>query len=125
MLTVLLHCGVGEVAAVVTRYFGGILLGTGGLVRAYQGLTKLGLESLPIRQRVPCKKIKITLEHRFVNIALREFEEVNAEILEKDFAMDVTFLLDVPTAHVEQLVHVLTEKTAANLLIEWPDELPK
>lgn len=38
MLTVLLHCGVGEIAAVVTRYFGGILLGTGGLVRAYQGL---------------------------------------------------------------------------------------
>ena len=37
MLTALLHSDVGEVAAVVTRYFGGILLGTGGLVRAYQG----------------------------------------------------------------------------------------
>ena len=37
MLTVLLHCGVGEIAVVVTRYFGGILLGTGGLIRAYQG----------------------------------------------------------------------------------------
>lgn len=47
MLTALLHSGVGEVAVVVTRYFGGILLGTGGLVRAYQGSVKLGLETLP------------------------------------------------------------------------------
>ena len=45
MLTALLHSDVGEVAAVVTRYFGGILLGTGGLVRAYQGSVKLGLEA--------------------------------------------------------------------------------
>lgn len=51
MLTAILHGGVGEVAAVVTRYFGGILLGTGGLVRAYQGSVKLGLEGLPTRMR--------------------------------------------------------------------------
>lgn len=47
MLTMLLHGGVGELSAVVTRYFGGIKLGTGGLVRAYQGMVKLGLETLP------------------------------------------------------------------------------
>lgn len=51
MLTALLHSDVGEVAAVVTRYFGGILLGTGGLVRAYQGSVKLGLEGLPVTLR--------------------------------------------------------------------------
>ena len=45
MLTMLLHGGVGELSAVVTRYFGGIKLGTGGLVRAYQGMVKLGLET--------------------------------------------------------------------------------
>ena len=48
MLAALLHSDVGEVAAVVTRYFGGILLGTGGLVRAYQGAVKLGLETCAV-----------------------------------------------------------------------------
>lgn len=118
MLTVLLHCGVGEIAAVVTRYFGGILLGTGSLVRAYQGLVKLGLETLPITERVPCDRIKFTLEHSFVNIALREFENHQASILEKEFAMDATFTLSVPQAKTQSLIDVLTQKTSGGLLIE-------
>src|SRR6185437_606076 len=48
MLTVLLHSGVGEIAAVVTRYYGGTKLGTGGLVKAYGGSVQLALESLPL-----------------------------------------------------------------------------
>ncbi len=118
MLTVLLHCGVGEIAAVVTRYFGGILLGTGGLVRAYQGLVKLGLETLPITERVPSDRIKLTLEHSFVNIALREFENHQARILEKEFAMDATFTLSVPQTQSKNLIDVLTQKTSGGLLIE-------
>src|SRR5829696_5035390 len=47
MLTVLLHSGVGDVAAVVTRWFGGVKLGTGGLVRAYGGALQQALEMLP------------------------------------------------------------------------------
>lgn len=118
MLTVLLHCGVGEIAAVVTRYFGGVLLGTGGLVRAYQGLVKLGLESLPITERVPTRKITITLEHRHVNLALREFETVGVSILEKNFALDATFTLEVPQSKAEKLIKTLTEKTSGRLLID-------
>ncbi len=118
MLTVLLHCGVGEIAAVVTRYFGGILLGTGGLVRAYQGLVKLGLETLPVTERVPCERLRITLEHRFVNIALREFENNAAVIVEKDFALDATFTLNVPQSNLQTLIDVLTQKTSGALLIE-------
>ena len=118
MLTVLLHCGVGEIAAVVTRYFGGIRLGTGGLVRAYQGLVKLGLETLPMTVRVPCDRLKLTLEHSFVNIALREFENHQAKILEKEFAMDATFTVSVPQTQSENLIDELTQKTSGGLLIE-------
>src|SRR5690606_17190774 len=47
MLDVLLHSGIGEVAAVVTRYYGGVKLGKGGLVRAYGGAVQHALATLP------------------------------------------------------------------------------
>lgn len=57
MLTALLHSGVGEIVAVVVRYYGGVKLGTGGLARAYAGGVVAGLATLPTSRkidRVPC-----------------------------------------------------------------------
>lgn len=123
MLTVLLHCGVGELAAVVTRYYGGILLGTGGLVRAYQGLVKLGLETLPTRELEPCETIWVTLEHRHLNLAMRPLENARARILEKTFASDVTLKIEIPLETKEDLIATLTEMTAGGLLIETEDPM--
>ena len=53
MLNVLLHGGIGEIAVVVTRWFGGIKLGTGGLARAYQESVQTNLLDLPVRNFAP------------------------------------------------------------------------
>ena len=74
MLTAVTHSGIGEVTVVVTRYFGGILLGTGGLVKAYQSSVKMALEGVPTRVRTKTKRIKFSVEHRFVNQVLRKIE---------------------------------------------------
>ena len=117
MLTVLLHCGVGELAAVVTRYYGGILLGTGGLVRAYQGLMKLGLETLPVREKEASSLMTIEVEHRHFNIALRALEHSRARILDKTFASNVQIKIEIPKATEEALIANLTEKTAGGLIV--------
>lgn len=54
ILNVLQHHKVGEVLVVVVRYFGGIKLGTGGLVRAYSGVTQAAMEQLQTKLKVPC-----------------------------------------------------------------------
>ena len=63
MLDVLLNEDIHNVAVVVTRYFGGILLGTGGLVRAYQGATKEGLDQSTIITKYLGKKLQLTTDY--------------------------------------------------------------
>src|SRR5829696_7482787 len=66
MLTMLLHGGLGDVAAVVTRYYGGTKLGTGGLVRAYGGAVQEALLGLPRAERVEYAELDIGVEYPHV-----------------------------------------------------------
>lgn len=112
MMNVLLHCGVGEIAVVVTRYFGGTLLGTGGLVKAYQDLVKLGLADLPVREKVPSKQGWTAIEPRFLGRFLHAVKAAGAEVLQKEFAGDVHVVLEVPDERWDSLSAVLREITA-------------
>ena len=122
MLTAVTHSGIGEVTVVVTRYFGGILLGTGGLVKAYQSSVKMALEAVPTRVRTKTKRIKFSVEHRFVNQVLRKIEAVNGRILEKNFDMDADFDVEIPEDLAETFAKELEELTRGALLIEFVEE---
>ena len=122
MLTAVTHSGIGEVTVVVTRYFGGILLGTGGLVKAYQSSVKMALEAVPTRIRTKTKRIKISVEHRFVNQVLRKIETANGRILEKNFDMDADFDVEIPEDLAETFAKELEELTRGALLIEFVEE---
>ena len=122
MLTALLHSGVGEVAAVVTRYFGGILLGTGGLVRAYQGSVKLGLESLPVRLREDMQRFVISIEPSDVDGFRHCLEAHRGRVLSSDFRFDATFEVLVPAAEAQAFADRMTEMTAGEALVDWMDD---
>lgn len=122
MLTAVTHSGIGEVTVVVTRYFGGILLGTGGLVKAYQSSVKMALEGVSTRVRTKAKRIKFSVEHRFVNQVLRKIEAVNGRILEKNFDMDADFDVEIPEDLAETFAKELEELTRGALLIEFVEE---
>lgn len=122
MLTAVTHSGIGEVTVVVTRYFGGILLGTGGLVKAYQSSVKMALEGVLTRVRTKTKRIKFSVEHRFVNQVLRKIEAVNGRILEKNFDMGADFDVEIPEDLAETFAKELEELTRGALLIEFVEE---
>ena len=63
MLNVLLHKQIGEVVAVIVRYFGGVKLGTGGLVRAYSAGVQSACEQLPLKARVRLKEGYLTCDY--------------------------------------------------------------
>jgi uncharacterized YigZ family protein len=89
-LAVLQGSGLGDVVVVVTRYFGGTKLGTGGLVRAYTDATKAVLERLPRAEKIPTHTVMFSLPYTFFEQARLLVSEHRGQILDEEFAADVT-----------------------------------
>lgn len=111
MLTVLQHCGVGEIAAVVTRYFGGIKLGTGGLVKAYGGAVQEALASLPTEERVDTVTVQFAVGYALVGAVQQLLPEVHADVLEQDFGVEASFTVRLPRVDLSALTERLGNLT--------------
>jgi uncharacterized YigZ family protein len=112
MLEALLHSGVGEVAAVVTRYYGGVKLGKGGLQRAYSGGVKHALESLPRSERVERVLRVVTIEYGALDSVRRAASELDVEIRAEHFTDDVRLDMAIPAGSVERFSDTVAELTA-------------
>jgi uncharacterized YigZ family protein len=89
-LAVLQGSGLGDAVVVVTRYFGGTKLGTGGLVRAYGDAVRAVLEVTPRAEKVPTHTVMIVLPYSHFENVRRVIEAHHGIILDEDFAVDVT-----------------------------------
>ena len=118
MLNALLHSGVGEAAVVVTRYFGGIKLGPGGLVRAYSGATVKGLELAPLREKITPARLKVAFDYALITQFKRALEGFEAVVLEEAFTDAAGFCVEMPEEHAENFTRFLTELSKGRALIE-------
>ncbi len=120
MLTVLLHSGVGDVAAVVTRFFGGVKLGKGGLVRAYSGGVKVALEGMRCVEKVSRSSLKVVIGYSAVTRFQRMLPEFEAEIVAQNFAADVSYELSMPDRYVARFTARLADLTngQARILVD-------
>lgn len=122
VLDVLQKEGLTDVCCVVTRYFGGILLGGGGLVRAYSHSAKIAVEAAERLIMCRCYPITITVDYNLygkISYILPEFE---AKILDTVFASEVTVKLLVKSNLAEKLKEKLIDTTNGSILIEQNDE---
>lgn len=99
---------------VVVRYFGGIKLGAGGLVRAYSKSASTALKQLEIVPIIEYKHISITFDYSFLNIIENRLSEYN--ILQKTFTSSVSFIIKLPIDKVDTVISQLIALT--NSLIE-------
>lgn len=89
-LAVLQGSGLGDAAVVVTRYFGGAKLGTGGLVRAYSDAVRAVLEAAPRAEKVPTYTVVVVVPYHLFEQVKLLVEMHNGRILDETFAADVT-----------------------------------
>lgn len=118
-LAVLRGSGLGDVAVVVTRYFGGTLLGKGGLVRAYTESAQLVVNTV---QRARRQQVHIAMLEVPYNLLERVRILVNnyhGDILDESFAADITMTIRFPVENAEEIQRGLSELSAGKLQAEF------
>jgi uncharacterized YigZ family protein len=125
MLTVLLHSGVGDLCAVVTRYFGGTLLGKGGLVKAYSGGVQQALADLPTLERVPYTHLTVVLDYGAITLFKRLLPSFEAELVGEEFAVDATFAVKLPLPQAAPFIEAVTTLTHGDALIDETVQAPE
>ncbi|HPE61392.1 MAG TPA: YigZ family protein [Thiolinea sp.] len=109
MLNVLQHGDVGEIVAVVVRYFGGIKLGAGGLVRAYSSSVSLAMKQLVTGERVALVSLKLGVPFALEDSVRRALQQHGAGIEAATYEQQLTLDCRCAQAGLEVLIGVLNE----------------
>lgn len=109
MLAQLMGSQVGEITAVVVRYYGGIMLGTGGLVKAYGGGVQQALKQLVRKQKVPMRRFQLRCDYAQLSDVERLVQRFEGELLKTEFLDVVSLTLALPHAQVDGFSQNLTD----------------
>lgn len=123
MLDVLIGEELHNVAVVVTRYFGGTLLGTGGLVRAYASATQAGLSASKIITKRFGFKLKITTDYTGLGKIQYILGEKKIKTLDSEYTDQVVLHILVPNEMLDEIKEEVTEGTAGRAVMEVGEEL--
>lgn len=122
VLSVLEKEDVTDVCVVVTRYFGGILLGGGGLVRAYSHTAKIALDKSKIITKAQAKELKIVCDYNFYGKLEAFLRTENISVLNSDFADNVTLTVRVKDDMFGYFTEKLTELSYGKIIPEIINE---
>lgn len=118
ILDVLRHENLVNVCCVVTRYFGGILLGTGGLVRAYTQGAQIAVQAAGVMQMSMFSVVLIACPYNLYEIVQHLLPDFDCAVEETDYGADVTLTCSLPAGGEEALNRALADTTAGQVYAE-------
>lgn len=117
-LAVLRGSGLGDVAVVITRYFGGTLLGKGGLVKAYTESTQMVVNDIRRARRQQVHVAMLAVPYNLLERVRLMVNKYQGEVQDEAFAADITMTFRYPVENAEQLQGELSELSAGKLQAE-------
>ena len=118
MMDVLDGAGLTNTAVVVTRYFGGTLLGTGGLVRAYSAAVQEGLKNSRIITKYWGTELLVGTDYNGIGKLQYLFGQRQIPILDAEYTDQVQFTVLVPVSRVQEIRKAVTEATSGQAAVE-------
>lgn len=118
MLNVLQGSGIGEITVVVTRYFGGTKLGTGGMARAYGAAVSAVLEQAQTKERAVEQALQFNCDYQFSNTIEMLLKQYDATIISANYGAEIAFdiLLDVRV--IDTFIEDVFQRTNGQLMIK-------
>ncbi len=117
MVRMLVSEGLTNVAIVVTRYFGGIKLGTGGLVRAYTGTAKLALDEAGIKEVKEMLELVVDMDYTYLPRLQKIAGDMKFEISSIDYSDTVTLTIDTAAERGDDIRSMLADMTSGKAKI--------
>lgn len=118
MMDVLAGAGLTNTAVVVTRYFGGTLLGTGGLVRAYSAAVQEGLKNSRIITKYWGTELLVGTDYNGIGKLQYLFGQRQIPLLDAEYTEKVQFTVLVPISRVQEIRKAVTEATSGQAAVE-------
>jgi len=118
MLSVLQGSNVGEVVAVVVRYFGGTKLGTGGLQRAYGNSVRQALLLLTLKTKIPMVHKTLACQYNQIDDVLRLISLVGGDVVEQEYQAEISLILALPASQVADISEQLITMSAGQLKLK-------
>ncbi len=114
-LAVLEGSGIGDVVVVVTRYYGGTNLGTGGLVRAYSDSVREVLNALPLARKIITTTLMFVIGYPHFEQVERLIDSFKGQVIDRDFAADVTLSVQFPNQIIDQFKQQMVSLTQGQI----------
>jgi uncharacterized YigZ family protein len=122
MLQVLQYREIGDIMAVVVRYFGGTRLGAGGLVRAYSAAVQQATEQLSLIENIPLSQISLTCNYACEAVVRHLLNESQGEILNSEYGGEVALTLQLPTAASGPFLEKLNNQANGQFMVLTDDK---
>jgi uncharacterized YigZ family protein len=122
VLSVLEGSHIGDIVVVVTRYFGGTKLGTGGLVRAYRTATQKLIAELPTGKKVNTYVYRMTMPYTWFERVSRLIENSNGVLISKVFFAEVTITYEIAISKADEVQQTILELSNGQLKAEIVEE---
>ncbi|MCC3704652.1 IMPACT family protein [Rouxiella badensis] len=114
----LMGSGIGEITAVVVRYYGGIKLGTGGLVRAYGNGVQLALAQLSVIERVPQTEFLLRCDYAQISMVETLLQQVGGSIVQSEYGAAVDLRLALPAYEAAEIANRLFNLSRGSLVLQ-------
>ncbi len=109
--------GVGEISAVVTRYYGGIRLGTGGLVKAYGGGVQQALKLLQTIEKKITTNLHLSLDYGLVPLAQSIIKQFDATEVDAQYGSNVELDVELEVLHIKDFTQTIINRSGAKIVV--------